>query len=78
MEQNKCKHCNCNCHCNLKEHGDMYGLCTCLSCEHETEECEACQQTKQYVVRHILKKRKNQGNVAKQKAFINLPKKIQL
>ena len=43
MEKNKCKHCNCNCHCNVKEHGDMYGLCSCLTCEHDMEECEACQ-----------------------------------
>ena len=43
METTKCKHCNCNCHCSLKEHGDMYGLCTCLVCEHELEECETCQ-----------------------------------
>ena len=43
MEQNKCKHCNCGCHCNVKEHGDMYGLCSCLTCEHDMEECEACQ-----------------------------------
>ena len=41
--EKKCKHCNCKCHCNVKEHGDMYGLCSCLTCEHETEECEACE-----------------------------------
>ena len=40
---NKCKHCNCDCHCSLKEHGDMYGVCSCLRCEHDMEECEACQ-----------------------------------
>ena len=43
MEKNRCKHCNCECHCNVKEHGDMYGLCTCIGCEHDTEECETCQ-----------------------------------
>ena len=34
---------NCNCHCSLKEHGDMYGVCNCMNCEHELEECEVCQ-----------------------------------
>ena len=63
MEKNRCKHCNCNCHCNVKEHGDMYGLCSCLTCEHEVEECEACQQTKQNVAKHIPKKKKNLENV---------------
>jgi len=43
MEGTKCKNCNCNCHCSLKEHGDMYGLCSCAVCEHELEECEVCQ-----------------------------------
>ena len=66
MEKNRCKHCNCNCHCNVKEHGDMYGLCSCLTCEHEIEECEACQQTKQNAVKHILKKKKNLENVVSQ------------
>ena len=66
MEKNKCKHCNCECHCNVKEHGDMYGLCSCLTCEHEIEECEACQQTKQNAVKHILKKKKNLENVVSQ------------
>ena len=66
MEKNKCKHCNCECHCNVKEHGDMYGLCSCLTCEHEIEECEACQQIKQNVARHILRKKKNLGNVVSQ------------
>ena len=66
MEKNRCKHCNCNCHCNVKEHGDMYGLCSCLTCEHDMEECEVCQQTKQNVVKHILKKKKNLGNVVNQ------------
>ena len=37
----KCKNCNCKCHCSVKEHGDMYGACTCMNCEHE--ECEVCQ-----------------------------------
>ena len=66
MEKNRCKHCNCNCHCNVKEHGDMYGLCSCLTCEHDMEECEVCQQTKQNVVKHILKKKKNLENVVSQ------------
>ena len=66
MEKNRCKHCNCNCHCNVKEHGDMYGLCSCLTCEHEIEECEACQQIQINVVRHILKKKKNLENVVSQ------------
>ena len=39
-EKNKCMHCNCNCHCSIKEHGDMYGLCTCMRCEHNTEDDE--------------------------------------
>jgi len=43
MEGTKCKNCNCTCHCSLKEHGDMYGLCSCTVCEHELEECEVCQ-----------------------------------
>ena len=63
MEKNKCKHCNCNCHCNVKEHGDMYGLCSCLTCEHEIEECEACQQIKPSVAKYTQKKKKNQENV---------------
>ena len=63
MEKNRCKHCNCNCHCNVKEHGDMYGLCTCIGCEHDTEECEACQQIQTNVVVCILKKKNNLENV---------------
>ena len=66
MEKNKCKHCNCNCHCNVKEDGDMYGLCSCLTCEHDMEECEVCQQIKQNVVKYIPKKKKNLGNAANQ------------
>ena len=61
--EKKCKHCNCKCHCNVKEHGDMYGLCSCLTCEHETEECEACQQIQENIVIRILKKRKILENV---------------
>ena len=41
MNPTKCKNCNCECHCSVKEHGDMYGVCNCMNCEHE--ECEACQ-----------------------------------
>ena len=66
MEKNRCKQCNCNCHCSLKEHGDMYGLCSCLTCEHDMEECEVCQQTRQNVVKHILKKKKNLENAVSQ------------
>ena len=67
MEETKCKNCNCNCHCSLKEHGDMYGVCSCTVCEHELEECETCQQTKQNVAICIPKKKKNQVHVVKQK-----------
>jgi hypothetical protein len=28
----KCKNCNCICHCSLKEHSDMYGVCSCTAC----------------------------------------------
>ena len=47
-----CKNCNCNCHCSKKEHGDVYGACTCQNCKcnkenttvvDDTGECEACQ-----------------------------------
>jgi len=47
-----CKNCNCDCHCNKKEHGDVYGACTCINCGcnkenaavvDDTGECEACQ-----------------------------------
>ena len=58
---NKCKNCNCDCHCSLKEHGDMYGLCNCMNCEHE--ECETCQQIKPSVAKYTQKKKKNQENV---------------
>ena len=64
MSPTKCKNCNCDCHCSLKEHGDMYGLCTCMNCEHE--ECEVCQQIKQSVVKRTRKKKKNLENVARQ------------
>ena len=46
----KCKNCNCICHCSLKEHSDMYGVCSCIVCAcsgetvvDDTNECEACQ-----------------------------------
>ena len=54
----KCKHCNCNCHCSLKEHGDMYGVCSCMNCEHD--ECESCQQEKKKLELRIPKKKKDQ------------------
>ena len=28
----QCKNCNCICHCSLKEHSDMYGVCSCTAC----------------------------------------------
>ena len=65
----KCKNCNCNCHCSLKEHGDMYGLCSCMNCEHE--ECEVCQQTRPNVVICIPKKKKKPVHVAKLKKTKN-------
>ena len=67
MEATKCKNCNCDCHCSLKEHGDMYGLCSCSVCEHELEECEVCQQKKNKLAICIPKKKKNQVHVVKQK-----------
>ena len=51
----KCKNCNCVCHCSLKEHSDMYGVCSCTACAcsdetvvnetivNDTDECESCQ-----------------------------------
>ena len=49
----KCKNCNCICHCSLKEHSDMYGVCSCNACAcssetivDNTKECEACQWIK--------------------------------
>ena len=40
----KCKNCNCNCHCSLKEHGDMYGLCSCnVHTEEKERSGECCQ-----------------------------------
>ena len=47
-----CKSCNCDCHCSKKEHGDVYGACTCMNCAcnkestavvDDTGECQACQ-----------------------------------
>ena len=50
QQDNKCKNCNCICHCSLKEHSDMYGVCSCIVCAcsgetavDDTNECEACQ-----------------------------------
>ena len=69
---NKCKDCNCDCHCFVKEHSDMDGVCSCQKCMCKSvaplsdEECESCQQIKQNVVRCILKKKKNLGNVVSQ------------
>ena len=51
----KCKNCNCVCHCGIKEHSDMYGVCSCTACAcrdesvvnetivNDTDECESCQ-----------------------------------
>ena len=61
----KCKNCNCNCHCSLKEHGDMYGLCNCMNCEHE--ECEVCQQIQKNVVVRTQKKKKTTASAVKHK-----------
>ena len=57
----KCKNCNCDCHCSVKEHGDMYGVCSCMNCEHE--ECEACQQIQKNVVVCTQKKEKKTESV---------------
>ena len=50
QQDNKCKNCNCICHCSLKEHSDMYGVCSCTACScsgetvvDDTNECETCQ-----------------------------------
>ena len=50
MKINKCKNCNCDCHCSLKEHSDLYGVCSCSDCKCDksavvdsNEDCEACQ-----------------------------------
>ena len=50
QRDNKCKNCNCICHCSLKEHSDMYGVCSCTACAcsgetvvDDTNECETCQ-----------------------------------
>ena len=50
MAEVKCKNCGCNCHCSLKEHSDMYGVCSCQACacdkgvvQDDTGECETCQ-----------------------------------
>ena len=61
----KCKNCNCNCHCSLKEHGDMYGVCNCMNCEHE--ECEVCQQIQKNVVVRTQKKKKTTESAVKHK-----------
>ena len=63
MAETRCK--NCNCHCSLKEHGDMYGVCNCMNCEHE--ECEVCQQIQKNVVVCTQKKKKTTASVAKHK-----------
>ena len=49
----RCKNCKCICHCSLKEHSDMYGVCSCKACAcssetivDNTKECEACQWIK--------------------------------
>ena len=65
MEGTKCKHCNCNCHCSLKEHGDMYGVCNCMNCEHE--ECEVCQLIQKNVVVCTQKKKKTTESAVKHK-----------
>ncbi len=48
----KCKDCKCDCHCSVQEHGDSYGVCTCINCRckepegmviDDTNECEAGQ-----------------------------------
>ena len=59
---NKCKNCNCDCHCSLKEHSDMYGVCSCNNCDCR-EECEACQQIQKNVVVRTQKKKKTKENV---------------
>ena len=61
----KCKNCNCDCHCSLKEHGDMYGVCNCMNCEHE--ECEVCQQIQKNVVVCTQKKKKTTESAVKHK-----------
>ena len=61
----KCKNCNCNCHCSLKEHGDMYGVCSCMNCEHE--ECETCQQIQKNAVVRTQKKKKTKESAASKK-----------
>ena len=61
----KCKNCNCDCHCSLKEHGDMYGVCNCMNCEHE--ECEVCQQIQKNVVVCTQKKKKTTASAVKHK-----------
>ena len=67
MEGTKCKNCNCKCHCSLKEHGDMYGVCSCTVCEHELEECEVCQQIQKNAVVRTQKKKKTKESVASKK-----------
>ena len=46
---NRCKQCNCKCHCKQEMHADVYGPCTCDTCQceapvNEGEECLSCQQ----------------------------------
>jgi hypothetical protein len=44
----KCNNCNCICHCGLKEHSDMYGVCSCTACacgDKESEQTKAEQST---------------------------------
>ena len=46
--QNRCEHCNCLCHCTVKEHSDLYGICSCKECKCDDpknvgEECLSCQ-----------------------------------
>ena len=69
-----CKNCNCNCHCSLKEHSDMYGVCSCSVCScdkglvlDDTGECETCQQIQKNVVVCTQKKKKTTESAVKHK-----------
>ena len=62
----KCKNCNCDCHCSLKEHSDLYGVCSCNNCDCK-EECEACQQIEKNVVVCTQKKKKTTESAVKHK-----------
>ena len=62
----KCKNCNCNCHCSLKEHSDMYGVCSCTNCDCK-EEWEACQQIQKNAVACTQKKKKTTESAVKAK-----------